>query len=275
MLFTFSIVKRMKADKRDLIKVTALAFGLISIVTILGIYVFPNYIFVNANYKVCISGVVDHKKISESYLNGELMERYTVSVKLFEDDPINNIKNGETIAYFISYDNWLMIEWGDTVKLELKPDFQAELTELYPALKLPQWHAISGSNSPLSIEAIADKTVYTFNEKPAISIAIKNDPTGKGWIDSPIPISLTLLRSPRLYLFIDGKIVYSSPSDSIADQIKLDPENEIIKNIELDLKEIGDHNLEGIYYIRIHLGHFSENREITLTCTTMIEVQTE
>lgn len=266
----------MKPDKHDLIKASSLAIGLIIIIAILGMYVFPNYIFVNPNHQIYLTGLVDHKSISETYVNGGLVEGFTISVKIFEDDPINSVNDGETAAYTVSYDDWLIIEWGDTVNLKLKSDFRAELSDVFPALKLPEWHAISGSASPLNIEISTDKTIYTLNEKAMFSVTIKNNPNVKGWIDSTIPISLSLLESSRLYVFKDGKNVYNTSSDLWANEIVLDPYSETIHILEWDLKNLdGSKVTEGVYYVRIYLGHFTGNKQITLACTTMIMIGNE
>lgn len=265
----------MERNNRDLFKMGTLALLLVTIITLLGVFVIPNYIFVNSTQSY-ISGVVDHKSISSSYLNGEQIKDYTVSVKLFEDDVVNDVKSNLTSAYIVSYNDWLIVEWGDIINLKVSSGFQAKINELYPSIKLPEWHSISGSASPLSLEISTNKKVYSSNEKININITIKNAPIEKGWNDSPIPIQLQLQPSPQIYIFKDGKMIYSSLSDKILNELTLEPEEEIIKNCEFDLNQISDENdISGIFYIRIYLGHLNGSEQKTLTCTTMIEIGTE
>ena len=242
-------------------------------ITIVGVYAIPDNVFINPDHSIYSTGLVDHKSISESYHNNEFIERYTISVKLFEDDLINGVKNGETAAYLINHDDWLIIEWGDTVNLNLKSDFKADLIEVFPALKLPEWHAISGSASPLSIKVNADKTIYNLDENPIFNVTIENDPQLKGWTGSTIPISITLLEEPMLYVFKDGEILFRSSSALLANETVFEPNVKNYQTMELDLNDLDGNNFsEGIYYVRIYLGYFTENKQITLACTTLFEI---
>jgi len=249
----------LKPFRVDLIKASSMAIGLVMVITLLGRYVIPPYVFVTPGYSVYVSGVVDHKKIGQSY-DGALHTWYTVSVRLFDDDPINRIQSGETLAYIVSKAEWEMVEWGDTVKIRLLPDVKAEIVELFPSLKLPEWRGPFG----LRIELVADKTTYTIGEKANFTVRITSvqEETSWNW-------TITLFNTFPFWAFQDGKKIFSSPSDSETQEVVLQPGQELKFSFEWELVDVP----EGVYYVRVYLGYFTDNEESTLTGTTMIGIE--
>lgn len=259
----------MKPYGTDLIKASSMAIGLVMVITLLWHYVIPPYVFVTPGYSIYVAGIVDHKKIGQGYSDGVLHKWYTVSVRLFDDDPINQIKSGGTIAYIVTKAEWEMIEWGDTVKIKLLPDAKAEIVELFPSLKLPEWHGLSGSASPLSIKMFANKTTYKIGEEAEFSVIVRNVPEEKGWTGPPIPLKLTLFKASPFWTFRNGKSVFTFLGDLESQEIVLQPGQELMFSFDWQLTDV----LEGVYYVRVYLGHFTENEETTLTSTTMIGIE--
>ena len=263
----------MKPYRADLIKASSMAIGLVMVITLLGHYVIPPYVFITPGYSVYVSGVVDHKKIGQGYSDGVLHTWYTVSVRLFDDDPINRMKSGETLGYIVSKTDWEMVEWGDMVKIKLLPDVRAEIVKLFPSLKLPEWHGLSGSASPIKIEMVANKTIYKIGEKAEFSMTIRNAPEEKGWIEPSIPLKLTLFRIFPFWVFRDGEKIFSSLDDLETYEVVLEPGQELNFSLEWGLVDgYGRVVPEGVYYVRVYLGYFTEDEEITLTSTTMIGI---
>jgi len=263
----------LKPIKTDLIKASSLAIGLVLVIAFFSNFVIPPYVFVSPGQAVYVSGIVDHKSIGHGYDGAEPKTWYTVSVRLFDDDPVNRIRSGETIAYIVPTENWEMIEWGDTVKIKLLPNVEAEVVELYPSLKLPEWHRLSDSASPISIELTADKTTYNAGEKANFTVHIRNAPEEKGWIGPSIPLNLTAFTIPPFWVFQDGKKGYSLRGDMATQQTILQPGEEL--NITFEWTVAGYNGLvlpKGAYYVRVYLGYFTENEETTLTGTTMIGI---
>lgn len=252
----------MKPYRADLIKASSMAIGLVMVITLLGHYVIPPYVFVTPGYSVYVAGIVDHKKIGQGYSDGVLRRWYTVSVRLFDDDPINEIKSGETLAYIVTKAEWEMVEWGDTVKIRLLPDLKAEIVELFPSLKLPEWRGpfLRG----LRIELLVDKATYRIGEKANFTVRITNvqEETSWNW-------TITLFKTFQFWAFQDGKKIFSSPNYSETRDIVLQPGQELKSSFEWELVNVP----KGVYYVRVYLGYFTDNQENTLTGTTMIGIE--
>ena len=265
----------MKPYSADLIRALSMAIGLVMVITLFGHYVIPPYIFVSPGYSFYAAGIVDHKSIGQGYSGGgEPKTWYTVSIRLFDDDPVNRIQSGETLGYIVTKSEWEMVEWGDTIKIRLLPDVRAEIVELFPSLKLPEWHGLAGSASPINVEIVLNKSTYGVNEKASFHAIIRNSPEGKGWTGNPIPLRLTLFKTFPFWIFKDGGKVFSLPGDSELQEIVLQPGQEIKFSFEWNLvDDQGNSVPEGIYYVRVYLGYFTENEEITLSSTTMIGVK--
>jgi len=254
--------------KTNLIKAASIAIGLVTVITLLG-YVLPPYVFITPGYSVYATGIVDHKSIGEGYSDDVSQRWYTVSVRLFDDDPINQIKSGETLAYIVTKAEWDMVEWGDTVKIKLLPDVKAEIVELFPSLKLPWWHGLSGSDSPISIELSTNKTIYEIGEKAEFSVIVRNALEEKGWTGQPIPLKLTFFKALPFWAFRNGERAFIFTGDLESQEVVLQPGQEVKFNFNWQLTDV----VEGVYYVRVYLGYFTENEETTLTSTTMIEVE--
>lgn len=260
----------MKAHGADLIKASSMAIGLVMTITMLMYYVIPPYVFVTPGYSVYVTGIVDSKHIGHGHDDGELLTWHTVSVRLFDDDPINGLQSGETMAYIVTKPDWEMIEWGDIVKIKLLPDLKAEIVELYPSLKLPEWHWLGD----LKIELTANKSTYKVGEKAYFDVKIAYDPEETWWAGSPPLINLTLFKTFPFWTFMDGEKVFSLPSDLELQEIVLQHRQEIKFSFEWDLVDgRGNSVPEGIYYVRVYLGYFTEDEENTLTTTTMIGIK--
>jgi hypothetical protein len=163
----------MKPLQKSIIKAISIAVVSIVIIASIGYFIFPQYLLVMPGYQVYTSGIVDHKKIGQLYNNGQQAEVYTASIRLFEDDPINNVESGETLAYVIPKNQWNMLEQGDTVKIRLLTEFKAEIAELFPSLKPPEWsiNRLSG----LDIELNPNKPAYKTGETAIFNVTVKNE----------------------------------------------------------------------------------------------------
>ena len=259
----------MKPYRADLIKASSMAIGLVMVITLLGYYVIPPYVFIAPGYSIYVEGIVDHKKIGQGYSDGVPCKWYTVSIRLFDDDPINQIRKGETVAYIVAKDEWQMVEWGDVVKIRPLPNMEAKIVKVFPSLKLPKWHCLSGSASPISIEIFTNKTTYKTGEKAEFSVIVKNAPEEKGWIGPPIPLKLTLFKVPMFWVFRNGEMVFKFQGNLESQEIILQPEQELKFSFDWQLVDVP----AGVYYVRVYLGYFTEDEEITLTSTTMIGIE--
>jgi len=242
-----------------------MAIGLVMVITLLGHYVIPPFVFITPGYSVYVSGIVDHKKIGQGYFDGALHTWYTVSVRLFDDDPINGIQSGETLAYIVSKAEWEMVEWGDTVRIRLLPYLKAEIVELYPSMKLPEWRGpfLGG----IRIELVADKTAYMIGERANFTVRIRSV-TQLLPGESPWHETVTLFKTFPFWAFRDGKKVFSSPSNLETHELLLEPSQELEFSFECELVDVP----EGVYYVRVYLGYFTDKQENTLTGTTMIGI---
>jgi hypothetical protein len=264
----------LKVRKFDLIKASSMAIVLVMTISLLGYYAIPPYVFVNPGHSVYASGIVDHRSVGQGYSNGELQTWYTISVRLFDDDPINGVKSGETLAYIVTEAEWQMVEWGDTVNLKLSSGLKAEIAGFFPSLKPPGWHGLADSASPISIELVADKTTYTLGEEASFCAKIRNAPEEKGWIGPSIPLKLTLLKTFPFWISRNGEKIYSSQKGLELQQIVLQPGQELEFTFDWELvDDYGRAVPEGVYYVRAYFGYFTEDEEITLTSTTMIGIE--
>ena len=256
----------MKPFRADLIRASSMAIGLVMVITLLGYYVIPPYVFVTPGYSVYVSGIVDHKKIGQGYFDGVLHTWYTVSVRLFDDDPVNRLQSGETLAYIVSKADWEIVEWGDTVKIRLLPNVKAEIVELFPSLKLPEWRGpfLGG----IRIELVADKITYMIGERANFTIRIRSVtqllPGETRWNGT-----ITLFKTFPFWAFQGGEKVFSSLVDLETHEVVLQPGQELKFSFEWELIDVP----EGVYYVRVYLGHFTDNEENTLTSTTRIGIE--
>jgi hypothetical protein len=240
--------------------------GLALVITLLGYYVVPPLVFVTPGYSVYATGIVDHKSIGQGYSDAQPLTWYTVSVRLFDDDPINRVHSGETLAYIVTKAEWSMIEWGDTVKIRILQNLRAQIVELYPSLKLPEWRApfLGG----LRLELTADKAAYRAGEEANFTVKISSvtqllpgETTWQG--------TITLLDTFAFWVFKDGYTVFSASDDSGTHEVALNPGQELKSSFQWDLGNISN----GIYYVRVYFGYFTGKQENTLTGTTMIEIE--
>ena len=107
--------------RSSLVKLSVLAIVSIIGIGLLGNYVVPRFFFCYA------SGVVDHKKIGYTLDGNTRIEYYTVSIRLSNDDLINNHGSGTTFAYIVSKFDWDIVQNGDTVRIKILPDLKAQL----------------------------------------------------------------------------------------------------------------------------------------------------
>ena len=244
-----------------------MAIGLVIVIAVAGQYLIPPYVLVTPGHPVCVAGIVDHTSIGHGEVLNILNTWYTVSVRLFDDDPVNGIQSGETLAYVVTKADWEMVEWGDTVRIKLLPDIKAEVVELYPSLKLPEWH---GGFGGLSIELTANKSAYKIGEKAYFHVKIAYVPE----FEYLPPLNLTIFETFPFWAFRDGERVYTSYGGTEFQEIILQPSEEREFDFEWDLTDNNKGALSGgIYYVRVYLGYFTEDEEITLTGTTMIGIE--
>ena len=103
------------------VKVSVVTIGLVVAMSVLGSYIVPHFFFCYA------SGIVDHKKIGYTLDNNSQEAIYTVSIRLSNDDTINNFSSGISFAYIVSKSDWDMVQSGDTVRIKILPDLKAQL----------------------------------------------------------------------------------------------------------------------------------------------------
>ena len=256
----------------SVLKAISISAAAVIIIAVIGYFVFPNYLFVVPGSKIYTSGVVDHKKIGSGSIDGQPETTYTASIRLFQDDPFNGGKSGETWAYIISENQWNMLEWGDTVKIRLMPELNAEIVELFPALKPPEWSWISESR--LKVELKTNKTTFKPGETAIFNVALRNEPNDE---DSQYPDKITLrisLSEPSPFWILEnGMAKNEQTGDSEIRQIMLDPDQEYSFTFEWKVPQNIQVDSTSVYYVRAYIGHFTENPEITLTGTTIIEIR--
>ena len=244
-------------------KAISIAVASIVIIASIGYFIFPQYLFVIPGFEVYTSGIVDHKKIGQPYNNNQQVEVYTASIRLFEDDPINNVKSGETFAYVIPKNQWNMLEWGDTVKIRLLTELKAEILELFPSLKPPEWsmNRLSG----LDIELNPNKPIYKIGETAIFNVTVKNE--------NSISLEITIFESAIFWIFKSGKIITSKSENYATQQIALEPNQEYNFSFQWTANQSIQENSSLIYYIRAYIGYFTSNSENTLIGTSIITVE--
>jgi hypothetical protein len=253
----------MKPLQRSIIKAISIAVVSIVIMASIGYLIFPQYLFVIPGYELYTSGIVDHKKIGQLYNNGQQVEVYTASIRLFEDDPINNVKSGETLAYSVPKNQWNMLEQGDTVKIRLLTELKAEIAELFPSVKPPEWsiNRLSG----LDIKLSPDKPTYKTGETAIFNVKVKNE--------NSAPLQITIFESANFWIFENGKTITSKSEDYATGQIALEPNKEYSFSFQWTASQPIQENSSLIYYIRAYIGYFTLNPEITLIATSIITVE--
>ena len=253
----------MKPLQKSIIKAISIAVASIVIIASIAYFIFPQYLFVIPGYEVYTSGIVDHKKIGQLYNNGQQAEVYTASIRLFEDDPINNVKSGETLAYVIPKNQWNMLEWGDTVKLRLLTEVKAEIAELFPSIKPPEWsiNRLSG----LDIELNPNKSTYKTGETAVFNVTVKNE--------NSLPLEITIFESAIFWIFENGKTITSKSENYATQQIALEPNQEYSFSFQWTANRSIQENSSLIYYIRAYIGYFTSNPENTLIVTSMITIE--
>ena len=105
----------------NLIRVSVVAIGSVIVIGFLGCYVVPHFFFCYA------SGIVDHKMIGYTLEGNLKVATYTISVRLLNDDLINNFSSGTTFAYIVSKSDWDIVQSGDTLRIKILPDLKAQL----------------------------------------------------------------------------------------------------------------------------------------------------
>ena len=253
----------MSLTKRSFIKPVAAAIILVLIISAIAIFILPRYIYVSPFSSFYASGVVDHKKIGYGVENGIESKTYTVSVVLFNDDPVNGIQSGEALAYIVPKADWDMISWGDTIKLKLLPHAKAEVVELYPTLSSPEWQQQQLS---LTVDLTSDKNRYTIGENANFTVHLKNASLSPG--DSTHNVSVSIFQSSLFYIFQNGKTIKSHENPLTIKSLSLQPSQEFDYNFIWSLENIPP----GVYFVRAYIGYLTDNEETTLTCTTTIFV---
>ena len=255
-----------------MIKPVVAAVILVLLISGIAIYVLPKYIYISPFSSFYASGIVDHKGIGHSTdNNGAQLTTYTVSITLFNDDPLNHISSGDTLAYIVSKADWDMVAPSDSIKIKLLPDAQAKVVELYPTLVSSQWQW--QYQSPITINLTSDKSEYTLGEKANFTVHLTNDPQLSG--ETPYNVSLSLFKNCFFYIFLNGKVVTSN--DNLLDYdnpleiqtVSLQPNQEIQYQFSWSLTNIQP----GTYYVRAYVGYLEmQEPAVTLTETVPIYV---
>ena len=259
----------MKLIQKSILKAISISTIFIITIAATAYFVFPQYLFVIPGSEVYASGIIDHKKIGQIYINNQPSEIYTASVRLIEDDPLNNLRAGETMAYIIPKDQWNLLSWGDTVKIKLLPSANAEIAEVFPSLKPREWN--TQYESALTVDLQPNKTTYKAGEVAVFNVTIRNDFTNQT-LGNSLSIGLTLFESNIFWVFENGKEITANPTDYTTKQVTIEPNQEYSFTFQWTISQISE-NSNLIYYIRTYIGYFTENPENTLLGTTIIAVE--
>jgi hypothetical protein len=241
-----------------------MAVGLILIIAVVGYFLIPPVVYATVGYAA--GGTVEDKMIGQgSDSSGSPTTWYTVSVLLFNDDPVNGIHSGEALAYIVSKSDWEKIEWGDIVKIRTFPNAKAEITGIFPSLKPATWNPLYSNG--ISIDLTSNESTYRAGGKASVTVNVT-------WLPSiSWNINLTLFKVPPFWVFMNGSTVFESQGDRTLQNVTLEPGKQWIFNFEYDLSDNQGRALPtGIYYVRAYLGYVTLE-ESTLTATTMIEIQ--
>jgi hypothetical protein len=227
---------------------------------------------------------VDHKSIGQGTDSNGPVTVYTVSVRLFSDDPVNHVSNGETFAYVVSKTDWDMLAPKDFVKIEVSPNAQAQVNSLIPnpsTGSTPEWRLLPNTILPLNLTFTADNRDYvgepgnfTVGETANFTLRLVNDPALSD--GAPSNVSLCLFKECIYYVFFNGELFSSNDNtfnynDPIQVQsINLQPNQEVNFTLSLDFTNFQP----GYYYIRAYVGYYSplEAPVLTLTQTILIGV---
>ena len=269
-----------------MVKPVVAAVIIVLLISGIAIYILPQYIYISPFSKFYDSGVVDHKSIGQGIDNGNnKVTTYTVSVNLINDDPINHVSGGETLAYIVTKVEWDMLAPMDFVKIELSPNLHAKVVDIIPGFgSTPQWRVLPNTILPLNLTLTADKPNYTIGETANFTIGdtanftvrLTNDP--KLSDGAPWNVSLSLFKDCIFYVFKgglvssnDGTLDYGNPAE--------------IQNVNLEPNQTVDYhfswNVSGIqpgnYAIRAYIGYEGnysslEVQPITLTQLILIDV---
>jgi hypothetical protein len=244
-----------------LIKPVAAAVTLVLVISVVAIYILPQYIYISPLSKFYNSGVVDHRTLSEGN-----PKTYTVSIRLLYDDPLNHISGGETLAYIVSKEDWDMVKPQDTVKIEMLPNAQAKILEVIPVSGvIPDWRLNLNSDLPLEINFTADKQNYKIGETAYFSIRLINNATLD---ETPKNITLYLFEDCRYFIF-NNKLV--STNDDFPAEIQnktLEPNQEVVYTFSWDILNL----VPGNYEVRVFAGYFATIETASLTQTILIGV---
>lgn len=258
---------------RRLIKPITAAVALVLIISLVSIYILPQYVYINPFSKFYNSGVVDHKSIGEGTdNNGNEVMTYTVSVRLLNDDPLNHISGGETLAYIVTKAEWDMIAPQDTVKIEMLPNAHAQVLEIIPVFGItPDWRLHLNSDIPLKLTLTADKQNYFIGETAYFTVRLTND--NSSYDGPPKNISLSLFKD-CIYFILNGNLVSSNSNMLNYDgptgiqHIILQPNQDIDYSFSWNITNVEPGN----YGIRAYVGYYASLETISLTETILIDV---
>ena len=261
------------SPSRRLIKPLAAAVALVLVISLVAIYILPQYIYISPLSKFYNSGVVDHKSIGEGTdSNGNQVKTYAISVRLLNDDPLNHVSGGETLGYIVTEADWAMVVPQDTVKIEMLPNAHAKVLEIIPAFGItPYWRLHLNSDIPLKLTLTADKQNYTIGETANFTVRLTND--NSSYDGPPKNISLSLFKD-CIYFILNGKLVSSNSNTLNYDDptqiqhITLQPNQDVVYSFSWDTANVEPGN----YGIRAYVGYYSSLETMALTETILIGV---
>jgi hypothetical protein len=247
-----------------LVKPLATAIALIVVISLVALYVVPQYVYVSPFSSFYVSGIVVHKLIGHGTNNGEEVTTYTVSVVLFNGDPVNRIQSGEALAYIVSKADWDKVAWGDTVKIKILPSAQAEIVELYPTLSQPEWQR---ERLSITTELTSDKQRYAVGETAAFQVQVSFPSLPEG--DTPYNVTLVIFDNCTFYAFQSGRTVVAKENSFGTQEVTLQPSQQVDYSFSWNLAGVSP----GTYYVRAYLGYLEGLDESnTLSATTLIYV---
>ncbi len=251
--------------RRDLAKPIITAVSLVLVIGFVTVYILPQYVYISPFSTVYVNGIVDHKTIGYGTDGGAPFTNYIMNVNLFGDDPVNNVKSGNTLGYIVSETDWNLVEWGDTVKIEVLPNAKAEIMNLYPAAKPASWHETY--EDWLKIDFTSDKSTYSPTETVNFTVNLKNiQPPGQSR-----GFNLSILKTFSFWAYgLGGNQIYSSANSMVSVQkVTLSPNQTINYSFQWPLNGISP----GYYSIRVFIGYIGDREEACLTGTQVILIR--
>jgi hypothetical protein len=251
--------------KGNLAKRIIIAVAIVIVISFVAVCILPKFVYISSFSAFYVNGIVDSKMISHGTNDGEPFTSYSMSVNLFEDDPLNKIKSGNTLGYIVSESDWNQVEWGDIVKIKIAPLAQAEIVNLYPATELPAWHQMY--QDWLNIEFTSDKSTYASTETVNFTVELKNIKS----VDQTQGGTLSIFKTFSFWAYnLEGNQIRSTQNvDPRTQAVTLSPNQIVSYSFQWPLNEVSP----GYYTVRVFIGYIGDQEDACLTGTQVILVR--